>query len=500
MIAEISKSRYCDSLQCLKRVWLKKYKPEAYDYSYDNQNILKEGSEVGDLAMGLFGDYTEIAFTKDAEKMAADTQKEMAKGTAIITEASFLIDGGLFASVDILKNHGNGNVELYEVKSGGEIKPVNVHDIAFQYYVLTKAGKKVQKACLVHINKSYVRKGKLDLNQLFTIVDLTDEVIALQSEVKNHLEVVAKYMKEGSNKEPNIEIGEQCFGKKDSLHPYPCPFFTYCTKSLDHPNVFDISGMDKSKMVEYHKQGVNSFEDVLPYLGGTEYYQQVDMELHETEPYINKDKIRTFLDSLHYPLYFLDFETIAPVIPLYDGTKPRMKQVFQYSLHILDSENAELRHKEYLGNPNMDVREEIAKSLCEIIPHDACIVAYHSSFERERLKELAESFPEYSERLMEMTTQIVDIEKPFQKGWYYTKGMKGRSSIKFVLPALFPNSPELDYANLEGVHNGDEASYMYLELAELQGGELEKKRQEMLDYCRLDTLGMVKIYEKLSVV
>jgi hypothetical protein len=143
--------------------------------------------------------------------------------------------------------------------------------------------------------------------------------------------------------------------------------------------------MYKNKMVEYHKQGVNSFEDVLPYLGGTEYYQQVDMELHETEPYINKDKIRNFLDTLHYPLYFLDFETIAPVIPLYDGTKPRMKQVFQYSLHILDSENAELRHKEYLGNPNIDVREEIAKSLCEIIPHDACIVAYHSSFERERL-------------------------------------------------------------------------------------------------------------------
>ncbi len=512
MIAEISKSRYCESLQCLKRVWLKKYKPETYDHSYDNPKILKEGSDVGDLAMGLFGDYTEIKFTKDCEKMAVDTQKEMAKGTEIITEASFLIEGGLFASVDILKNLGNGNVELYEVKSSSEVKPVNIHDVAFQYYVLTKAGINVQKACLVHIDNSYVRQGKLNLKQLFKIVDFTDEVIALQNQVKERIEVIAGYMKDAGNEEPNTKIGLQCYDDEKSLHPYRCPFFTHCTKNIPHPNVFDIRDMDKNIKIKLHDNGFDSFEEVLPQIKKKlentkgdqkkrkKYYQQVDMELHETSPYINKTKITEFLDELHYPLYFLDFETVDPVVPIFDGTKPRMKQVFQYSLHIIEYEGAELKHKEYLGDPRKDSREDIAKNLCDIIPQDACIIVYHSSFEISQLKELAKRYPEYNDRLMKMITQIVDIEKPFQKRWYYTKAMKGSSSIKLVLPALFPDSSELDYANLEGVHDGEEASSTYLELAKLQGEELEKKRKEMLEYCKLDTLGMVKVYEKLRMV
>ena len=498
MIAEISKSRYCDSLQCLKRVWLKRYKPEAYDHSYDNQKVLKEGSAVGDLAMGLFGDYTEIKFTRDCEKMAADTQKEMAKGTDIITEASFLVEGGLFASVDILKNLGNGNVELYEVKSSTDLKSVYSHDIAFQYYILKRAGLNVQKACLVHINNNYVRQGRLKLELLFKIVDLTDEAIDLQKQVEEQVEVIRKYMKDAGEVEPNTEIGIQCFEAEKSLHPHDCPFFPYCSHRLPHPNVFDIGGMWRTTMVKYHNKGIDSFENLLPHVKGKACSLQVEMELYETKTYINRTKIMQFLDKMHYPLYFLDFETINPAIPIFDGTRPYMQQVFQFSLHILESDRAELKHIEYLGNPNVDSRKEIAKMLCDIIPNHACIIAYSVKFEKERLKELAESFPEYRKSFMEMATHFVDMEEPFKKRYYYTKGMKGRSSIKLVLPALFPNSPELDYVNLDGVHDGGEASSAYLDLVKLQGEELEMKRKELLEYCKLDTFGLVKIYELLK--
>ena len=112
MAVDLSKTRYCEALQCPKRVWLRKYKPDEYDESYDNEAILKQGSEVGDLAMGLFGAFHEIVRDDDRDKMAQDTQIEMKKGTSVITEASFFVDK-LFCSVDILRNLGAGNVEIY---------------------------------------------------------------------------------------------------------------------------------------------------------------------------------------------------------------------------------------------------------------------------------------------------------------------------------------------------------------------------------------------------
>jgi hypothetical protein len=76
--------------------------------------------------------------------------------------------------------------------------------------------------------------------------------------------------------------------------------------------------------------------------------------------------------------------------------------------------------------------------------------------------------------------------------------MKGSYSIKYVLPALFPNDPTLDYHNLELVHNGSEASYTFRTLSNYSKEEQKEIRKHMLEYCGLDTFAMVKIYNKLK--
>ena len=163
----LSKSKYCSGVQCPKMLWLKKNKPEEFDESVMNQAVLETGSEVGDLAMGLFGDYVEVPYG-DLGEMIQKTKELLDAGTPIIAEASFSYEG-LFCSVDILKNLGDYRVELYEVKSSTEAKPIYHQDVAYQVYVLTKLGYTVEKACLVHINNQYVRHGELDLQQLFTV-------------------------------------------------------------------------------------------------------------------------------------------------------------------------------------------------------------------------------------------------------------------------------------------------------------------------------------------
>ena len=89
---------------------------------------------------------------------------------------------------------------------------------------------------------------------------------------------------------------------------------------------------------------------------------------------------------------------------------------------------------------------------------------------------------------------------PFQRQQYYSKAMQGRWSIKYVLPALYPGDPELDYHALEGVHNGGEASETFADLPNHTPEEIKVMRQNLLKYCCLDTLAMVKVLEKLREV
>lgn len=58
---------------------------------------------------------------------------------------------------------------------------------------------------------------------------------------------------------------------------------------------------------------------------------------------------------------------------------------------------------------------------------------------------------------MSIRENIVDLLDPFKSGWYYNPAMGKSFSIKSVLPALFPDDPELNYHNLEDIHNGSEA-------------------------------------------
>lgn len=174
--------------------------------------------------------------------------------------------------------------------------------------------------------------------------------------------------------------------------------------------------------------------------------------------------------------------------------------MFQYSLHYIEHEGGELKHTEFLAYPGADPRRALAEQLCKDIPKGVCTTAYNMGFEKGRIKGLAEIFPDLADHLMDIHDHIEDLMIPFQKKYYYTKAMQGSYSIKYVLPALFPDDPTLDYHNLEGVHNGSEASATFKKMANMDKPELETYRKYLLKYCGLDTFAMVKVWEKLNEV
>ena len=483
----LSKSKYCNGIQCMKMLWLDKNKKE--EKKELNNSVLETGNFVHEIAKYLFGEHINIEFNEDLNEMISNTYLTIESyKNIVITEASFNFNNN-FCSVDILKKENN-NYELYEIKSSTETKDIYIKDISYQYYVLSNLKLKVNKCYLVHLNSDYIRKGKLELDKLFIINDVTDEVISLQEEVKENVDKINKYMEQ--EKEPNDSIGLHC------MTPYTCPFFDYCTKNLEKPNVFDIRLITNKTKFDLYNRNIYKYKDLLNEDINSKYKQQIEFELYNKEPYINKEKIKDFLKTLDKNIYFLDFETYQQPIPLFDNVKPYMQIPFQYSLHYI--ENNELKHKEFLGDGINDPRYELAKQLVNDIPLNSCTVAYNMSFEKTVIKNLSELFPELSDHLMNIHDNMKDLMVPFKNRDYYTKDMKGSYSIKYVLPALFPNDPKLDYHNLDMVHNGSEAMNSYSNMNNLDEEEKNKLRYNMLKYCELDTYAMVKIYEKLNEV
>ena len=482
----LSKSSYCRGLQCKKMLWLEKHKPEEKE-EINNESIMETGNAIHEVARYLFGSHINIEYRENLSQMIEDTMNTIdSYKDVIITEASFTYKNN-FCSVDILKKNNN-SYEIYEVKSSTKLKDIYINDASYQYYVLTKLGLKVTKVCIVHINRDYVRNGDLDLDQLFKKRDITKEVKDLQNDVEKNIKEINEYVEKG---EQPKDIDENCF------EPYDCPFFKYCTRHLPEKNIFDIAGMQIRTKLKLYREGLYDYKDLVNADINENYKKVVEYELYNKEDYIDKESLKEFLDTLTYPLYFLDFETYQQPIPLYDNISPYKRIPFQYSLHYIDKE---LKHKEFLAEAGTDPRRSLAEQLVKDIPKDVTTLAYNMTFEKGVIEELAELYPDLSEHLLNIRDNIKDLMVPFQQKKYYTKDMHGSYSIKYVLPALFPDDPSLNYKNLDLVHNGVEAMSSFEDLIGKTGKEKEYIRERLLRYCELDTYAMVKIYEKIKEV
>ena len=245
----LSKSKYCNALQCPKILWLDTFKPEVKG-EVDNASVLENGTEVGILAQDLFGPHVVIPFNKDLKVMVEDTKKELEKDNVVICEASFIYENN-FCSVDILvKNHND--VSLYEVKSSTEVSDIYIEDASYQAYVLSSLGYNVKKCAVVYLNRFYERHGDLDLKELFKFKYINKEAKEKRPFIEKEIVHINKYMEQTS--EPNEEIDMHCF------KPYECPFFAYCTRTLPEKNVFTIRKMQLRKKCSLYKKGIYTYE------------------------------------------------------------------------------------------------------------------------------------------------------------------------------------------------------------------------------------------------
>ena len=490
---KLSKSLYTKGIQCKKALWLKKYKPEVLmPPDASAQAVFDTGNLVGELACELFPNGKEVEFTREYNEMISQTAQYLKDGVKNIYEATFNYDG-ILVMVDVLQVDADG-VSIFEVKSSTSVKDIYLHDVSIQQYVLTNLGFNVKSANVVHINNAYVRGDELELSELFTTVDVTQESLDLQSKIPEILKEFEDSLRDREF-EPEIEIGKQC--KK----PYECDALEYCwriQRGIPKYSIFNIFNLGSKKQIELYEQGIVDINDIPDNFSMTTKQAQAVKNFKTAQTQIDKDAIKEFLNTLTYPIYHLDFETFQQAVPEFKGISPFMQIPFQYSLHI-EHQDGRLEHREFLAEDGIDPREALAKQLCKEIPQDVTILAYNMSFEKGVIRKLASEYAMLSSHLLALHDNVRDLMIPFQQKHYYTPSMNGSYSIKYVLPALVPTMQNA-YKELDGVQNGGDAMSAFASITKLSESEKKEMRKSLLAYCKLDTLAMVKVLNKLREV
>lgn len=482
----ISKSRFLSGLQCHKLLWTQyTAKDRIPPTDPATQAIFNQGHQVGEIAKQFFADSIEIGegLVKEFDEIFERTHEGLTIRRPLFEPA--LAHGSGFARADILDPVGTDEWEIVEVKSSTEVKAVNIDDIAFQRYVFEGAGVRIRHCYLLHISNAYIRSGGIDPHCLFTKVDVTDLVSERLPRIEAELQEMIAVIEQ--EQEPEIGIGPYCDD------PYPCPLHDFCWAHLPQHSVFTLSRIGK-KGWDLYESGIMDIAAIPDgyKLSGNQMLQKVAV-VSGTER-IEKDKIRAFLQSLQYPVYYLDFETINPAVPLFDGTKPYQQIPFQFSLHVHDAPDGELVHYMFLAEGKIDPRPEFMRLLEQYLGDRGSIVVYTQGFEKGIMKACVQALPEYAMWYDEIEPRIADLLVPFRSMDYYHPAQHGSASIKAVLPVL----TELRYDG--DIADGAIASSEYLRVTfgDVEEADRIRVRSALEKYCELDTMAMVRVVESLG--
>ncbi|MDA7877538.1 DUF2779 domain-containing protein [Akkermansiaceae bacterium] len=490
---QLSKSKIIAFRQCPKRLWLEIHRPELRDDS-GSEIAFSIGNQVGDIAhtiydpekRGLLIEIDQLGW----ESSFTTTSDWLQKQDAPLFEAALRIPGAL-ALADVMlpiKHDGEFLWHMIEVKSSTGVKDYHHDDIAVQAYIAQESGVPLKKISLAHVDNTFVYPGGGNYQGLLKEVDLTEEVTTRTGEVTTWLTEAQAIA--AQSEEPEIEPGPQCYS------PFTCGFCTHCIPKedlSDYP-LTSFSNLRAVKRKALEADGYLDVRDVPPgQLSATNI--RIQEQTIKGEAYFDQEGAAADLNQYPGEPRFLDFETIAFAVPIWIGTRPYQQLPFQFSLHHRDS-TGKIHHHEFLYTSGEDPRRLMAVALIETCGTAGPIFAYNASFERRVIKELSQQFTEHAEALNAIVDRIADL-LPIARNRYYHPSQHGSWRLKAILPAI---CPELSYGDLDEVQDGSLAQQAYLEAInpETPPTRREEIQKQLLNYCKLDTFALVRIWESFS--
>ena len=482
----LSKSRFTAGLQCHRHLYWKVHEPRAPELTPDAalQARFDMGKRVGDRARQEFPGATLIDLDYRRPHRAVEaTRRAIEEGATVILEASFFEDN-IFVAVDVLSKEPDGWV-VTEVKATKYVKPQHYADAAVQTHVVERAGLPVVRVELMHLNGEHRHP---DQGPLFTRADITDEVAELRDGIPEQAAAEVRML---SGELPDVAPGSHC------RSPYDCPFLARCNEPAPDHAIEEFNGIRARALAELRERGIETIEQIPSDFPLKPLHARHRAAVLQNDVVI-EPALQGVLAAYRYPIAMLDFETVGPALPIWNGCSPLTAVPVQFSVHTLHA-SGEVTHRAYLAEAGSDPRPRLAEELSDALRDAATILAWHASTERGCLQTLAESSPEHAPALLEARDKVEDL-LPVVKSHLYHPAFRGSFSIKRVVEALLP---ELAYDDLE-VTDGQTASRQLETLlcrpGELSTDERERLRERLIAYCERDTEVMVGLFRVLVEV
>ncbi|MCB1669944.1 MAG: DUF2779 domain-containing protein [Gammaproteobacteria bacterium] len=489
----LSKGRILAWKQCSKRLFLEVYRPELAVEDEQTAYWFAMGREVGRVARSLEpggvligggGERTVQRSGNEGRGVSPDLSSALEQtrlllavpGGPALFEATFQYDDVLIRA-DMVIPSETGLV-LREVKSASRVKDRHLDDCAVQNWVMAGAGYRPDRVELAHVDTSFEYREPDNYEGLLACRDITQLVSVISRDVPDWVRGAKQTL---NGPEPTVTPGLQC------TDPYDCPFIAHCWQDVpDYP----VSSLpDKGRIVdELLARGIEDIRDIPAGALTRPLQQRVRQVTIDGNPFVDPEAGKR-LKALPYPRFYLDFETVQFAVPAWLETHPYDQLPFQWSCHI-EREPGKLEQADFLDTSGEAPMRGFSEQLLTILGQQGPVFTY-SNFERRIIKEQARRFPELEAQLFALLDRLVDLQKIVRQS-YYHPAMKGSWSIKAVLPTI---APELDYGQLEEVKDGTGAQMAYK--ACIASGIGEDRRQQLekrlREYCRMDTLAMVKV-------
>ncbi len=407
---------------------------------------------------------------------------EQSFGTGLARQTTFESDT-LIARADFVRTNSDGSIDIFEVKASTKLKDNDgndhVVDAAFQWLTARRAGMAISSIHIIHLDGEYVRAGDVDPLHLFKSIDVTALVLKRLETLEPEIDVAAALLAA-----EDIDLdGCDCQYRGVNRR---CEAFAYLNPNVVSDSAHYLPGIRQNRLQNWGP----AFDlrmiapDQL-----TDRHQLIQRALLTGSPVVDVRALKAFLDGVAYPIHFYDYETTGPAIPPANGYRPYQAIPVQFSVHRLE-EDGTMHHFEWLAEAHGQEGELIGQLETAIISSGSAM-AWHKSFELGCNQRLAALQPAKTDFFASLSERTADLEIPFQKG-YVDWAFRGSSSIKRILPVLVP---ELQYKQNQ-VHDGTGAVEAWTQMIEMeQGIERADLRRQLLDYCKLDTLAMVRIFD-----
>ena len=484
----LSKSRCMAGVQCHLRLWYETHRPDLGSEANDVlQAIFDTGKEVGVTACGLFPDGHTVSHDRQNIREAlAETRSVIEAGSApAVFEAAFEHQGVLVRT-DVIERLAGGGWRLVEVKSATRLKEAFVLDTAIELWVVRGAKLDVRDAGVLTLNRDYVYDGeRLDLDTLFRLHPVLDEASVLLGSMAAQVSEM-QTMLAGSDA-PYITPGSHCF------EPYECPYHGHCAANATLPDhgIDELPRLAEKRRAQLEAAGVEEIRDIPDDFLLTPLQNIVRRSVRKDRPEIHGD-LAGALAGMAAPIRYLDFESFAPAIPRFAGTRPFDAVPFLFSVHTERDGKSPL-HTDYLHEKDDDPRRMLADRLIETLGSEGSVCTY-STYERRIIRDLAEALPDRAGQLRAIESRLVDLLQIVRDG-YYHPAFRGSFSIKNVLPVLVPG---MDYDDL-AIGDGLMASVRYASaLASADSEDRQRTFGHLRAYCAHDTLAMVELRKALA--